>query len=104
LHISPKHWQLQCCGSGMFISDPGYSVPGSNRSRIRIRIKEFNVFNPENCFEALGNLILDPEICPITDRGSRGQKAPDPGSTILDNVQVVLWTRNYFFRFRILDP
>jgi hypothetical protein len=41
-------WQTwdQYCGSGMFISDPNFSIPdpGSNRSRIRIRIKEFKFF------------------------------------------------------------
>jgi hypothetical protein len=34
--------QNQCCGSGMFLPDPNFSHSGS-----RIRIKEFNYFNPK---------------------------------------------------------
>ncbi len=30
---------VQCCGSGMFIPDPGYPDPGSKRSRIRKEYK-----------------------------------------------------------------
>jgi hypothetical protein len=35
----------QCCGSGMFIPDPGSEFFPS-----RIRIKEFKYFNPKKCF------------------------------------------------------
>ncbi len=35
----------QCCRSGMFITDPNFFHPLS-----RIRIKEFNYFNPKNGF------------------------------------------------------
>ncbi len=33
----------QCCGSGMFVPDPNFSIPdpGSNRTQIPIRKKEF---------------------------------------------------------------
>jgi hypothetical protein len=44
----------------MFIPDPNFSIPDPRsrikkipKSRIRIRIKEFNYFNPKNCFQAL---------------------------------------------------
>ncbi len=49
----------QCCGSGMFIPDPGpeFFHPGSqilgqnnSGSRIRIRIKEFKYIEPKNMF------------------------------------------------------
>jgi hypothetical protein len=44
----------QCCGSGIFIQDPGseFFHHGS-----RIRIKDFKYFNPKNCFQALGYII-----------------------------------------------
>jgi hypothetical protein len=35
----------QCCGSGMFIPDPGSEFYPS-----WIRIKEFKYFNPKHCF------------------------------------------------------
>jgi hypothetical protein len=55
----------------MFIPDPNFFHPGSEffSSRIldpnfsiqdsgsRIRIKEFENFNPKTCFDALGNMI-----------------------------------------------
>jgi hypothetical protein len=45
----------QYCGSGMFIPDPDFFHPGSRVKKIpgsqfRIRIKEFEYFNPNNCF------------------------------------------------------
>jgi hypothetical protein len=54
---------LQCCGSGMFIPDPGsdFFHPGSELSPSRILIKEFKYFNPKkskkNGFQALKNMI-----------------------------------------------
>ena len=40
------YYYNQCCGSGMlFIPDPNFFHPGP-----RIRIKEFQYFNPKNCF------------------------------------------------------
>ncbi len=53
-----------CCGSGMFIPDPGSRIrifsipdpnfsipdPGLTRSRIRICIKEFKYFHPKNLY------------------------------------------------------
>jgi hypothetical protein len=101
----PAHQQhksyKQCCGSGMFIPDPNFSIPDPGSeffpsripnpkfpSRIpglgsRIRIKEFKYFDPKNCFLALGNKIL------VVHPGSRirnldffthpGSPIPDPG-------------------------
>jgi E3 ubiquitin-protein ligase TRIP12 len=34
----------QCCGSGMFIPDPNFSIPDPGSKRSRIRIKEFKFF------------------------------------------------------------
>jgi hypothetical protein len=45
---------FQCCGSGMFILDPIFSVPDPVSW---IHIKEFKYFNPNNWFSALGNMI-----------------------------------------------
>jgi hypothetical protein len=51
-----KHIRNQCCASGMFIPDTGSEffqsrIKGQidSGSRIRIRIKEFQYFNPKNC-------------------------------------------------------
>ncbi len=56
-------WSDQCCGSGMFVPDPGseFSIPdpGSKKFRIRIRIQEFKYFNPKNRFYACGKIIWD---------------------------------------------
>jgi hypothetical protein len=41
--------------------------PGSEFFPSRIRIKEFKYFNPENCFLALGNIIL------VVHSGSRSR-------------------------------
>ncbi len=53
----------------MFIPDPEseFFHRGS-----RIRIKEFEYFNPKNCFQVLGNMIRDPDLdlLPIPDPGS----------------------------------
>jgi hypothetical protein len=48
---------LRCCGSGIFIPDPGSNFflsrvadPNFSHPRSRIRIKEFNYFNPKKWF------------------------------------------------------
>ncbi len=64
--------------SATSVADPGCSS--------RIRIKEFNYFNPKYCFCALGNMIRVVHTGSgswfFTHPGSRGQKAT--GSRILD--------------------
>jgi hypothetical protein len=62
------------------IPDPNFSIPdpGSKRSLIRIRIKEFTYFK-HNCFYALGKMISD--------------------------VHFLSWIRTFFPTWiRILDP
>jgi hypothetical protein len=89
----PHH---QCCGSGMFISDPGSDffpsrIPDPNcfHPGSRIRIKEFKYFNPKKwflssrkydpgCSSRLQILTFYPSRIP--DPGVK--KAPDPGSRI----------------------
>jgi hypothetical protein len=80
----------QCCGSRMFIPDPGSELSPYG-SRIRICIKEFKYFNPKKGFQALENMIriVYPEsrirMLTITHPGSRIQGSkwhriqdPDP--------------------------
>jgi hypothetical protein len=56
------------------IPDPGYGSSSKNKS----------IFNPKNCFRALGNMTRDvhpdPDLdfLPIPDSGNN--QAPDPGS------------------------
>ncbi len=52
----------QCCGSGMFIPDPGsqFFHPGSRAKKIPdpgSASKNLSIFNAKNCFYALGNMI-----------------------------------------------
>ncbi len=47
------------------ISDPGSLI------RIRIKEKELRYFNPQNCFQALGNKVPDPGVKKALDPGSR---------------------------------
>ncbi len=87
----------QCCGSGMFIPDPGSNFfpsripdPNCHHPGSRIHIKEFKHFNPKkNGFWALENMIrvVHPwsRILMLTLYPSRipypgVKKAPDPGS------------------------
>jgi hypothetical protein len=74
------------------IPDPNCLHPGS-----RIRIKEFKYSNQKKlflnsrkydpgCSSQIRIRDLDPDVFSIPDPGSRGQKAPDPGSRI--------WIRN----------
>ncbi len=46
--LGENYWH-QCCGSGMIIPDPIFSIPdpGLTRSRIRTRIKEFKYCLPK---------------------------------------------------------
>jgi hypothetical protein len=96
-----SYFQKQCCGSGMFIPDPTFFHPGSRipdpnfsipDPGSRIRIKEFQSFNPKKWFlssrkydPGCSSRIPDPDpyFLPIPDPGSRGQKGtgsliPDP--------------------------
>ncbi len=90
----------QCCGSGMFIPDPGsdffpsrimdpnFFHPGS---RIRIKVCKFKKmvlssrkYDP-GCSSRIRMTDPDPDFLPIPDPGSRGQKGTgtgiwDPGS------------------------
>ncbi len=91
----------QCCGSGMFIPDPGSDffpsrirIPDPNclHPGSRIRIKEFKYLNPKKWFissrkydPSCSSRIpdLDADFLPIPDPRSRGQKGtgswiPDP--------------------------
>jgi hypothetical protein len=82
-----RYRTIQCCGSGMFIPDPTFSIPdpGSEffHSRYRIRIKEFSILTQKNenmeirkydpgCSSRIP--YPDPYFLPIPDPGSRGQK------------------------------
>ncbi len=78
---------LQCCGYGMFIPDPNFSIPDPNFSYLGswIRIKEFKYFNPKELF--LSSRKYDPgcssRIRILTHPGSRIQRSerhriPDP--------------------------
>ncbi len=49
----------QCCGSGMFILDPGSRIPDPNFSIPDPGSIRFRIFYPNNCFQALGNMIRD---------------------------------------------
>jgi hypothetical protein len=90
----------QCCGSGMFIADPGTEF-FHPESRIRdpnffhpgswIRLKELKYFNPKKWFLSTQKYdpgfssrirIPDPDFLPIPNPGSRGQKGT--GSRIQD--------------------
>ncbi len=77
------HAKTQCCGSGMFIADPTFSIPDPNFPS-RIRIKEFKHFNPKKWFlssrkygPGCSSRIPDPDpyFLPIPDPGVK--KAPD---------------------------
>jgi hypothetical protein len=60
--------KVQCCESGMFIPDPNFSIPdpGSKKdsgSRIRILIKEFKYFQPQNPLLSSRMFTPDPDFC-----------------------------------------
>jgi hypothetical protein len=71
-------------GCSYRIPDPNFSIPdpGSKRSRIRIRIKEFKYFNPEKCFQVRGKFTRDvhpdPDFLPIPDPGAKNHLISDP--------------------------
>jgi hypothetical protein len=86
-----KDTPLQCCGSGMYIPDPGferfhpgYRIPGQKDSGSRIRIKEFRYFTQKIVTSSriydpgfssrIRILDLDFYLSRIPDPGSRGQK------------------------------
>jgi hypothetical protein len=83
---------FQCCGSGMFIPDPGsnfFSIPypGSKFFTSRILIKEFKYFNAKKCFLSSRKYVpgYSSRIRIVTFYPSRipdpgVKKAPDPGS------------------------
>jgi hypothetical protein len=98
---------LQCCGSEMFILDPGSRIGFPSRipdtgSRVKkipdpgSASKKLSIFNLKNCFK-LGNMIRDAHpgsgsrtrilvFLPILDPGFRGEKGIGSGFRI--------WIRN----------
>jgi hypothetical protein len=83
---SSFHSNARCCGSGMFIPDPNFSIP---EPESQIPIKEFTYFNPKNCFKAHSNMIRIVQLGSgywfVTHPGSRNpdpgvKRATDPGS------------------------
>ncbi len=88
------------------ITDPTFFHPGSEFFPSRIHIKEFKYFNPKLFFKLSeiwsGLFIADldpPDFLPIPDPGSRGQKAPDPGSGCATLVRI----QGYGFVSNVLD-
>ncbi len=65
-----------CCGSGMFIPDPNFSIADPNffRPRSRIRIIKFEYFRPKKILSVLFILDPDPDFLPIPYPGFRVQK------------------------------
>jgi hypothetical protein len=52
----------QCCGPGMFIPDPNFSLPDPGSKKhpdpgSESASKNISIFNPKNCFLTLGNMI-----------------------------------------------
>ncbi len=94
----------QCCGSGMFISDPGSDfflswIPDPNcfHPGSRIRIKEIKYFNPKKWFlssrkyPGCSTRIPDPDFfypSRIPDPGVKRHRIPDPGSASATLAQV----------------
>jgi hypothetical protein len=89
----------QCCGSGMFITDPNFSIPDRSR-RIRIQdpdpIKIFKVFSTQKLFLSYrkydprcSSRIPDPDLIflPIPDPRSTGQKGTGSGIRIRNTVR-----------------
>jgi hypothetical protein len=85
LHVTETNFKIQgkCCGSGMFIPDPGSEF---FPSQVRNRIKEFKCFNPKKwflssrkydlgCSSRIRIQIFFPSRIPAGVK-----KAPDPGS------------------------
>jgi hypothetical protein len=69
----------------MFISDPGSKDPGS---QIRAS-KNLGIFNPKNCFTALGNTYdPHPDFFPSRIQGSKKHWISDP-----DPQQCLLWVK-----------
>ncbi len=100
---------MLCCGRGSDILDPGYEFfhPGS-RNRIFLsgsRLKKIpdpgsasknlSMFNPKNCFFALGNMIRDvhhgSRSCFFISRiqGSKRHRIPDPQQCLY--VSMIIW-------------
>jgi hypothetical protein len=65
------------------IQDPDFSIPDPGIRNTELT-KNLILFNPKNCYQALGNMILDvfpgSEHFPISDHGSSDKKELDPGS------------------------
>jgi hypothetical protein len=95
-HVNVTTPFCQCCGSVIFIPDSGCEIfkkyripdlkdPGSASKNLRI-------FNPKNCFQAIGNRYLPDQGCSsriadpvfsssrIPDPDPGVKKTPDPGS------------------------
>ncbi len=80
LQSSPGFSPSQWCGSGIYIPDPNFSnpdlgqkVPGSGSES-----KNLSIFNPKNCFWALGNMIQILIFYPSRIQGSKRHWIPDP--------------------------
>jgi hypothetical protein len=81
--MAESPWDYQCCGSGMFITDPNFFHPG-------YATKNLGCFIPKKIFLSSRKYDLgcssrdpDPDILPIPDPRSRGEKGtgswiPDP--------------------------
>jgi hypothetical protein len=88
----------------MFIPDPNFSIPDPGSKRFRIPHQRIHVFLTQRNVSKLSEIygpgcssrISDLDFSPIQDPGSRGQKAPDPGSgsaTLINRKQLKIWAR-----------
>ncbi len=109
---------IQCCGSDMFIPDPIclsrirlFSIPhpGSEFFPSRIRIKEFQYFNPKKWFVSsriydpdCSSRISDPDPDFLPDPGSRGQKSTGSGSATLVSLNVDILKHFSYLTFSLM--
>ncbi len=75
--LTIAHFAYKCCGSGMFIPDPGS----------RIRVKKIKYFNPQKMVSKLSEIWSGLSWLVLTNPGSRlpdpgVKQAQDPGSRI----------------------
>ncbi len=87
---------VQYCGSGMFIPDPNFLYSGSVffHPGSRIRIKELGISTLSEIWYLYGLFIPDPEpeLLPIRDPGSWGQKGT--GSRI--RIRNTVFVKDFF--------
>ncbi len=99
-------WRARtCCGSGMLISDPNFSIPdpGSKVKKIPDPAPHQRIFNHKICFWALGKIIWDvhlryvfsPFRIRIPDLGVK--QAPDPGSGSATVEELSILNKCHFF-------